>query len=208
MEIEVALGLAEVGADKLTRARALAMWRAPVPPGLRAVHASWIEDALAGLPERAREAVAGGAASPVDVWLARSATAHLPPMNVEPALAAIVGAHAAWRLVDGVPTAPLDALVAWLDQLGAEQLAFATTGASRRFAGTSQRAAIARCTGLAKGELLHVTVAARTLAPRLSPLAAHQLAVRVPRPIGLVVHDELVAHRGSADVPEWRALLA
>ena len=202
------LGLVERGADKLTRARAIAMWRAPVPPGLRAVHATWIEHGLEGLPERAREAVSTGATTPLDVWLARSATAHLPPMIVEPGLAAVVGAHAAWRLVEDVPTAPLAALVAWLEQLGAAQLAFATTGGSRRFAGTSQRAAIARCTGLPKDELLHVKIAARTLAPRLSALAAHQLAVRLPRPLGLLVHDELVAHRGGTEVPVWPALLA
>ncbi|MBV8762713.1 MAG: hypothetical protein JO257_35845 [Deltaproteobacteria bacterium] len=205
---QVDLGLVDVGASQLDRARALAMWRAPVPPGLRAVHATWIEDGLAGLPARARDVVAGTAASPVDVWLARSATAHLPPMIVEPALAAIVGAHAAWKLVDGVPTAPVAALVAWLDRLGADQLAFAMTGASKRFAGTSQRAAIARCTGIAKDELMHVMIAARTLAPRLSSLAAHQLAVRLPRPVGLLVHDQLVAVRAVADVPVWPALLA
>ena len=202
------LGLLEPGGDKLARARALMMWRAPVPPGLRAVHATWIEHGLAGLPERAREVVAGVATSPIDVWLARSATAHLPPMIVEPALAAIVSAHAAWKLdaETRIPTAPLTALVAWLEQLGADQLAFATTGTSRRFAGTSQRAAIARCTGLPKDELLHVRLAARTLGPRCSPLAAHQLAVRLPRPVGLVVYDEL--RRGGADVPAWPALLA
>ncbi|HSN29885.1 MAG TPA: hypothetical protein VLT45_26540 [Kofleriaceae bacterium] len=203
------LGLVAPGADKLARARAIATWRAPVPPGLRAVHATWIEHGLAGLPERAREVVAGdGGAAAVDVWLARSATAHLPPMIVEPALAAHVASHAAWQLdaATRIPTAPLAALVAWLDQLGAEQLALATTGASKRF--TGQRAANARCTGLAKDELLHVRIAARTLAPRLSALAAHQLVVRLPRPVGLLVHDELVAHRGDADVPAWPALLA
>jgi hypothetical protein len=210
-----ALGLIEPRADKRTRARAMLMWRSPVPPGLRAVHATWIEHGLAGLPERAREVVAGqagdgdGRIAAIDVWLARSATAHLPPMIVEPALAAVIGTHAAWKLdaETRVPTAPLPALVAWLDQLGADQLAFATTGTSRRFAGTSQRAAIARCTGLAKDELLHVKIAARTLAPRLSWLAAHQLAVRLPRPVGLVVHDELAASR-NGEVPGWAALLA
>ncbi len=208
-ELLADLGLVPRGADKLARARAIAMWRAPVPPGLRAVHATWIEHGLAGLPERARDVVAGVPTTPIDVWLARSATAHLPPMIVEPALASHVASHAAWLLdsATSIPTAPLAALVAWLEQLGAEQLAFATTGASRRFAGTSQRAAIARCSGLAKDELLHARIAARTLAPRLSPLAAHQLAVRLPRPVGLLVHDELVAHRGGADVPAWPALL-
>ena len=207
-ELLAALGLVDRGADQAARARALATWRAPVPPGLRAVHPTWIEHGLAGLPPRAREVVAGVPASPADVWLARSATAHLPPMIVEPALAALVAAHPAWKLVDAIPTAPLAALVSWLEQLGADQLAFATSGRSRRFTATSQRAAIARCTGLPKDELLHVKISARTLAPRLSSLAAHQLAVRLPRPVGLLVHDELAAHRGGADVPVWPALLA
>src|SRR3569623_2168546 len=195
------LGLVELRADQATRARAMMMWRAPVPPGLRAVHATWIAHGLEGLPPRAREVLAARPVSPLDVWRARSATAELPPMIVEPALAAVLAAHAAWKLVDAIPTAPRAARGAWREQLGAEQLAFATTGSSRRFAGTSQRAAIARCTGLPKDELLHVRIAARTLAPRLSSLAAHQLAVRLPRPLGLLVHDELVAQRGGASPP-------
>src|SRR3569623_2406268 len=108
------LGLVELRADQATRARAMMMWRAPVPPGLRAVHATWIGRGHGGLPPRAREVEAARPESPLDVWLARSATAELPPMIVEPALAAVLAAHAAWKLVDAIPTAPLAALVAWL----------------------------------------------------------------------------------------------
>ena len=66
------------GKTQRTQARAAAC--APVPLGLRAVHASWIEAALAALPARARHALAG-ASDPVDVWLARWATSAIPPMS-------------------------------------------------------------------------------------------------------------------------------
>jgi hypothetical protein len=239
-----------------------------VPPGLRAVHPTWIEAGLVDLPPRARAAVAGGApASPVDVWLARSATAHLPPMIVEPALAAVVGLHAAFAVVDGVPTAPAAAVIAWLDGIGADQLAFATGQALPRLGDApariaraprkgqlgSQRAAIARCQGVPIDELTNVRIGARAIAPRLATLgdrtvapaplgdrtvapapglaplgdrtvapaaqgtlragwsgalAALQLALRLPRPLGVVVHRELVAHAADGDAPAWAALLA
>ena len=57
-------------------------------------------------------------------------------------------------------------------------------------------------------ELAHVRIGARALAPRLSAQSAWQLAVRMPRPVGFVVHRELVAHRADADAPAWAALLA
>lgn len=224
-DLLVALGLVEAGADKHARARALAVARAPVPVGLRAIHPTWIEAGLEGLPERARAAVAnaaGAATNPVDVWLARSATAHLPSMIVAPALAAMVARHAAFLLVDGIPTAPAAAVVAWLDGIGADQLALATGQPLARLGDApariqrsprkgqlgSQRAAIARCTGVAMDELAHVRIGARALAPRLSVQAAWQLAVRMPRPIGLIVHRELAAHRAGTDAPAWAALLA
>jgi hypothetical protein len=224
MDLLVALGLVEPGqaTDKQTRARALAIARAPVPPGLRAVHPTWIEAGLAGLPDRARAAVAGAPASPVDVWLARSACAQLPPMLVEPALAAVVARHPAFAIVDDVPTAPAAAVVGWLEGIGADQLAFATGQALPRLGDApariaraprkgqlgSQRAAIARCHGVAIDELTNVRIGARALAPRLSALSARQLAVRLPRPIGLVVHRELLAHAADGDGPAWAALLA
>jgi hypothetical protein len=167
MDVLVRLGLVAEGASKQERARALAIARAPVPPGLRAIHPTWIEHALVGLPARARAAVAAGGGAPVDVWLARWATARLPSMIVEPALAARVAKHRAWLLVDGIPTAPLTALVGWLASLGQ-----------------------------GGDELARVRAGARAIAPRLSPLAARQLAARLPRPIGRVVHRELVSHLG------------
>jgi hypothetical protein len=168
MDVLVRLGLVPDGASKQERARSLAIARAPVPPGLRAIHPTWIEHGLAGLPERARSAVAAGGGAPVDVWLARWATAQLPSMIVEPVLAARVAKHRAFMLVDGIPTAPLTALVGWL-------------------------------AGLGQGgdELARVRAGARMLAPRLSSLAVRQLAVRLPRPLGLVVHREVAPHCGT-----------
>lgn len=178
MDVLVALGLVPAGASKQDRARALAIARSPVPVGLRAIHASWIEHGLDGLPPRARAAIASVPANPTDVWLARWATAQLPSMIVEPELAARVANHRAFQLVDGIPTAPLQALVEWLARLG-------RTG----------------------DELERVRAGARRVAPRLSELAARQLAVRLPRPVGLVVHRELIAHRGDA-APAWDTILA
>ncbi len=178
-DVLVALGLVPPGASKQDRARALAIVRSPVPIGLRAIHPTWIEHALEGLPPRARVAIASVPATPTDVWLARWATAHLPSMIVEPELAAQVGKHRAFLLVDGIPTAPLPALVQWLAGLG-----------------------------VGGDELERVRAGARRLAPRLSPLAARQLAVRLPRPVGLVVGRELAAHRGDANPAAWPALLA
>src|SRR5512140_2383302 len=71
--------------DRAARVRWAAAARAPVPAGLRGVHPSWIEAGLAGLPARARAAVASGGGDAVDTWLARWATASIPPM---PALTA------------------------------------------------------------------------------------------------------------------------
>lgn len=65
---------------KTWRTQARAAARAPVPVGLRAVHPTWIEEALAALPARARTALARPI-DPIDVWLARWVTAAIPPMS-------------------------------------------------------------------------------------------------------------------------------
>lgn len=122
--------------------------RVPVPAGLRGVHATWIEAALAALPERARVVLAGGpgdtetavktfdsAPRPVpdmlaamttqvprgiDVWLARWATAELVPLPPERS---------------GPPRAPADVAalraddaLRWLGDVGLDQLAHALAG--------------------------------------------------------------------------------
>src|SRR5262249_11170463 len=71
---------AAVRADRATRAAWAARLRTPVPSGIRGAHASWIEVGLAGLPQRARASVASGSGDAVDTWLARWATAAIPPM--------------------------------------------------------------------------------------------------------------------------------
>jgi hypothetical protein len=178
MDVLVALGLVPAGASKQERARALAIARSPVPVGLRAIHPSWIEHGLEGLPPRARAVIASVPATPTDVWLARWATAHLPSMIVERELAARVEKHRAFLLVDGIPTAPLQALVTWLAALGR-----------------------------AGDELERVRAGARIVAPRLSSIAARQLAVRLPKPVGTIVERELTAFRHGAP-PPWDTILA
>jgi hypothetical protein len=46
---------------------------------MRSIHATWIEAALADLPPRARTALSAPSNDPIDVWLARWATAAFPP---------------------------------------------------------------------------------------------------------------------------------
>ncbi len=191
--------LARLAGDARTRRRAelATSVRAPVPPGLRLADASWLEDGLASLPSRARSAVSSSSAAPIDVWLARWATAWLPPMTTS-------------------DTRDAAALLVWLAGVGADQMAFALgepakavpvlAAAAQRIAKPPrigqlgpQRAAIARCRGVSLGdELALVRVGCRALAPHLDPLARLQLTRRLPRPIGLVVERELAAH---ADTP-------
>ena len=95
------------------------------------------------------------------------------------------------------------------------------------------RAAIARCRGLdltgadaavdelaatrlagsARGlvdDNLLLRIGARAVAPRVDTLARRQLAVRLPRPLGLVLIEELVAHASTPvdQCPTWLALAA
>jgi hypothetical protein len=141
-----------VEASRRRRAEWAALARAPVPAGLRSVHGSWIEHALAELPPRARHAIAEGARDRVDVWLARWACAELVAMT------------AVDREVAELLARPSDVLVAWLLRLG-------------------------EAAGERGDDLDRVRAGARAIAPRLRrhPLAARQLAQRLPRPLGLVV---------------------
>jgi hypothetical protein len=211
------------------RARLIAAVRAPIPPGLRGVHGSWIEAGLDGLPARVREALAGSARDPIDVWLVRWACAEIPPLPpVDPALVAP-------REIEDAPKLSADALVGWLANLGADQLAYAlrgkpdalqaiagnlgrdgdrVVGAVRRItapprAGSlgTTRDAIARCRGDAGADLLLV-IGARTIAPYTDPMLRRQLVVRLPRPRGLRVLAELRAHAGDPldRAPAWDAL--
>ena len=211
---------------RATRAAWAAVGRMAVPAGIRGVHPSWIEAGLMGLPPAARTAVATAAADPASVWLARWACSDLVPLPAD-------DAHRPPRGVAELVRLPGDQLAAWLDDVGADQLAFALAAAGEqavtqtarivgdvllaaaarvRLAPRSGalgpvRAAIARC----KVELADhglAAIAARAIAPHVDGFSARQLAVRLPRPVGLVVARELRDHRRAAldQVPTWAAL--
>jgi hypothetical protein len=189
---------AREGSTAAQRASWIAAAQAPIPPGLRGVHPSWIEAALAGLPERARAAFAGGAAGALEVWLVRWACAELPPL---PALREIGDPRSIGDVV------AMAQLAVWLDAVGRAQLAYAASlahpGAPRRDELGPARVVIARCRG---GDA--TTIAARALAPHCDAIAARQLAVRLPREIGIAIECELLAHARDpvAHAPAWHAL--
>ena len=212
---------------RMLRARLAAAVRAPVPAGIRGVDPSWIEAGLVGLPARARTAIATNATTQVDVWLARWACAEIPPL---PAASATTV-----QSIDDAIRLPGERLVAWLGAVGFDQLAFALRAAgpeafevAARVLGSNLmtaagrideppragalgpvRAAITRCR-VELGPIAVVRIGARTIAPHVHALARRQLAVRLPRSLGLVVHGELVAHARTAvdQCPTWLALAA
>jgi hypothetical protein len=214
---------------RATRARIVAAARAPVPPGIRGVHASWIEAGLAELPDRARHALAQRSLEPVDVWLARWACAELPPLPpVDPVLRAPRSLDEAIRLSG-------ERLATWLVEVGADQLALALRPAgdnalvavartaprvaiaAERIARPPRagalgpvRAAIQRCRDAPPRDDGLLVIGARSIAPHIDPIARRQLAVRLARPIGLAVLAELAAHAHAplADAPAWSALAA
>ena len=208
------------------RAASAVTARAPSPRGLRGSHPTWIEAALRELPERARHAVAANGGTEVDVWLARWACAELPPLPSLPPAPPAPPARARW------PTSAAEAIElpgelvrAWLERIGADQLALVMASAGKRSndragdriarpprAGAlgPVRAAIARCQGALPDELAHVRIGARSIAPYFDGLSRRQLIVRLPRPLGLIVEAELA---GAARVPidqcpAWTALAA
>ena len=189
------------------RTAVLVALRAPIPASLRHIHPTWIEHALEPLPARARTVLASGAQGALDVWLARWATAGLPPA------------------LDSTRD-PL----AWLTSIGADQMAFALDAAATKLpvlaaaaaritkpprAGElgPKRAAIERCRDVSlDDDLALVRVACRALAPHLAAnqLASLQLIRRLPRPLGLAVARELALHAATSfdQCPSWAALAA
>ena len=190
-------------ASSSERARRLAAVRAPMPPGLRGVHPSWIEHALADLPARARRALAEGPRDGVDVWLVRWACSELPALPIHE--------RCEVHRPEDLLLLASDALARWLERVGHDQLAYAASlahaEARRRDELGPARSVIARCRG---GD--PAIIAARCLAPHLAgaPLVARQLAVKLPRERGLAVEHELAAHAADplADAPTWTALVA
>ncbi|HEY6039167.1 MAG TPA: hypothetical protein VIV58_33020, partial [Kofleriaceae bacterium] len=112
-----ALGKLDPGAQKLERARVMATSRMIWPAGLRAIHATWIEAALAELPPVARTAVANGQGGPIETWLGRWALAGFVAMPADQSGKMIL------RVPAELPALAPDALRGWLERAGADQLA-------------------------------------------------------------------------------------
>jgi len=198
--------LAALEDAKRRRAEITALVRSPSLGSARGVHPTWIEAALAELPERARSALAGQATDATDVWLARWALASLPPMPA---------------------TEPFD--IARLENIAHDQLAFALgqaatsvpalTSAVARIAKAPRagnlgphRLALDRCRGASLDDpSALLRIAARALAPHLAtePLRRLQLTRRLPYEQGRLVQSELDAHASVplTSVPTWAALV-
>lgn len=215
------------GVERSERAKWAVAARTPVPAGMRGVHPSWLEAGLAGLPPRARAAVAAGGGTSVDAWLARWATAGIPPMRPVGA-GRIDSADAATR-------ADAASLTRWLEDAGADQLALAlgaaggqALAAAARVVGERLgaaaarisaaprlgalgpvRAAIARCR-VELDERALLRIGARAVAPHLERLARLRIAHRFPHAIGRWVAEELeaAARAPLVDAPRWDALIA
>lgn len=207
---------------RLRRAEILAASRAAVPVGVRVLDPSWLEAGLAALPARARTAVANGGGDATDVWLARWATAELPPVAVSPRSGTL-----AQRLA-----LPSRDLVAWLANVGADQLAYAlgeALAASRTSIAAAlariarpprrgnlgpERAALARCKGLSLDDEVDALtrIACRALAPHLAndPALVLVLTRRFPYERGRSLERELVENVATPldHAPSLDALLA
>lgn len=217
--------------DALTSKRLRADWiawaRAPVPAGMRSIHPSWLEAVLANLPPRARAAVAAaGGTDPVDVWLARWATASFVAM---PAVVAVV------RVITPNDVGSLDgnAVVTWLGRAGADQLAYAlsaagldTSAAARSALAASVREAVERISrpprvgqlGSLRGAIERcdryrgdfVRIGASAVAPHLTPTVRQQVIARLPHPVGAPIRAafDAGAFAPLERCPTWTALAA
>jgi len=146
---------------------------------------------------------AEGRRGSIDTWLARWACAAIPPLPPV--------RDRAPRSLDDVVALPGDRLLAWLGAVGRAQRAYAISlaapGAVRRDELGAARAVIARCRPEGSSDL---AIGARAIAPHVaaSPIAARQLAVRLPRELGLAIEAELLAHASDPieHAPRWTAL--
>ncbi|MEO6774270.1 MAG: hypothetical protein ABI467_14820 [Kofleriaceae bacterium] len=212
-----ASGRSDAGEQKLERARVMATRRVLWPAGLRAVHPTWIEAALAELPARARTAVANGQGDPIDTWLGRWALAGFVAMPV--VRAEVV------RVPADLPALAPEALRAWLERAGADQLARALElggatseapwwiAAAARIAVAPRhgqlggdRAIVQRCRGIADDDVRLARIGARAVAPHLEVSVRRQLVQRLPRALGIVVRIELQACADDRDRASWPAL--
>ena len=215
-----AIAKLDPGAQKLERARVRATSRVLWPAGLRAIHPTWIEAVLADLPARARTAVANGQGDASDTWLGRWALAGFVAMPL-----AGPGTTDAVRVPADLPALAADALRAWLERAGADQLARALqlgggaveatwfVEAATRIAVPprlgqlgADRAIVRRCAGIPDDDVRLVRIGARTVAPHLDVLVQRQLVQRLPRALGVIVRTELSAFAGDLNRASWPAL--
>ena len=223
-------------ASRAKRASWLAAARVPISPGLRGIDASWIEHAITrasdpelanerandarstvnALAKHGRRVIADGPTTAADVWLARWICAALPSMPpVEP----ITRPRSSFDAVKMSAAA----LRTWLEEVGADQIAFAVgkaaTAMESRLGAAAVRIAQAPRAGemgerrsaierarIAMGEGALLRVGARTIAPYASDIERLQIAHRLPRGAGVLA--EMEAFAGSAGAPSWRALAA
>jgi hypothetical protein len=215
--------------SRAKRASWLAAARVPIPPDVRGIDRSWIEHAIANIttvPDgavhtalltRARRILLDGPDNATDVWLARWICASFPSMPP------IDSTRARPRSIAEAVTMSAPALRAWLEEVGADQIAFAI-GKSAISISTRLDAAAARIVQAPRlGELgerraaierARITidesallrVGARTIAPLPGALERLQIAHRLPREAGVM--QEMEAFAGSAGAPSWRALAA
>ncbi len=211
-------------ASRAKRAAWLAAARVPIPAGLRGVDASWIAAVIARvahtdgpLGTRVRRVIAEGPTTAGDVWLARWLCAEFPAMPV-------VDANLARpRSIVDATRMTAAALRAWLEDVGADQIAFAVgkaaTAMSSRLGAAAvriaqapragemgeRRAAIERAR-IVIDETALLRVGARAIAAYAGPIERRMIAYRLPRDVGVM--DELEAFAGSVGAPSWRALAA
>ncbi|MEO8846091.1 MAG: hypothetical protein ABI591_12115 [Kofleriaceae bacterium] len=205
-------------AARARRAQWLATARLAAPAGFRAIHASWIEAALVDRPARTRSAVANGGDA-VDLYLARWALAGFVAMP-----ATTSRAHRPAEL----PGLDPEALRAWLERAGADQLARAAqlaggdvlalaerdpalVAALDRIARPprlgqlgSDRAIVKRCAGIANDDVRLVRLGARAVAPHLDGRVRRQLVQRLPR--ALAIGNDLHDFAADPHPVSWSAL--
>lgn len=205
-------------AARVQRARWVATARLAAPAGFRAIHASWIEAVLVDRPARTRSAVANGGDA-VDLYLARSALAGFVAMSTAVSRATVPAE---------LPGLEPDALRAWLERAGADQLARAAelaggdvlvlaerepalVAALDRIARPprvgqlgSDRAVVKRCAGIANDDVRLVRLGARAVAPHLDALVRRQLVQRLPRELS--IGNDLRDFVGDPHPASWSAL--
>ncbi|MFN0250508.1 MAG: hypothetical protein ACKV2T_26745 [Kofleriaceae bacterium] len=236
--------------SRATRATWLAAARTPIPAGLRGIDATWIEVAITrivhierdgderdaghehpraarldALAARARRVLLDGPGSDGDVWLARWLCASFPPMPAieEHGATGATSAIVRPRSISEAVAMSAVNLRAWLEEVGADTLAFAVgkdaTAMSSRLGAAAVRIAQAPRFGemgdrrsaierarITFDESALLRVGARTVGPHAGEIERRQLAHRLPRDTGVLA--EMEAFAGSAGAPTWRALAA